>query len=215
MPLQVLPVVISDFAILENLTEEQGGTLVDPLILDVWSVSSTQDSWRRRVWSATQNKGRFLHDKTAHFVKVVDTDLGDEIVSLARWHFYEHGFPSENMWMEVDIFTPPPSRPEFPDGLRGDDLTQFIAEAVNQRKKWKLTAQKCWILTSLVTRSSHRRRGAGGLLVDWGAEQARKMGVVACLEADPSAKSMYVKHGFWSTLLVTQTSSPAKRHSTL
>ena len=48
----------------------------------------------------------------------------------------------------------------------------------------------------LVTRAGWRRRGAGGMLLQWGTEQAKKEGAPAYLEAVPAAVSTYMRHGF-------------------
>lgn len=198
MPLQVLPVVLADFDALETFTEEQGGTLIDPMLLDAWPVSTSEEADRRNKWSAAQNRRRFRIDKSARFVKVIDTDLepSDQIISLARWHDYPEGFPLANTWMEVDVLASPPQKPHFPDGLKGEEVVTFLDAATKMIREWHMTANRCWMLTTLITRSEHRRRGAGGLLVKWGADQASAAGCVACLAADPAAQSMYAKQGF-------------------
>jgi len=52
------------------------------------------------------------------------------------------------------------------------------------------------VLTTLVTRENWRRRGAGGMLLQWGLHQAAKDGVPAYIEAVPTAVSTYKRHGF-------------------
>ena len=199
MALQVRPAVLSDFDAIAKLTDDSNskGSLACPLLFHLWPVDADKNqSLHRSAWSAAQDAWRFQHDPTAHFVKVVDTAADDEILAIARWHHYPDGWPTENLWMEIDTFAPPPAEPNFPPGLDGPELIEFINAATAQRLTWDLTSGPCWILTTLVTRSGYRKKGAGGMIVDWGAKEAEKMGVPACLEADPDAVGMYEKHGF-------------------
>lgn len=43
---------------------------------------------------------------------------------------------------------------------------------------------------------SHQRRGAAGLLLKWGQEEARRRGKKVYLESSPEGHGLYVKHGF-------------------
>lgn len=43
---------------------------------------------------------------------------------------------------------------------------------------------------------SHRRRGAGSQLVDWGVQKADALGLEAFIEATEDGKPMYERHGF-------------------
>ena len=208
MPFEIQLVTLTDFDYIATLSEEPLGSLIDPVLFDVWPVSTNAESLRRSAWSAQQDKGRFQLDPTVKFVKVVDTgcldlDHGEgtarkEIVSLARWHYYPDGYPQENTWMEIDVFARPPAVPSFPEGLDGEEMQSFLSEATAERGRWELTKKgsPCWILTTLVTRRGWRGKGAGGMLVEWGVTKAEEMGVVACLEADPMAVGLYERFGF-------------------
>lgn len=52
------------------------------------------------------------------------------------------------------------------------------------------------VLCTLKTREGHRKRGAGGMLVKWGADKAREAGVPAFLEASRAGQPLYEKFGF-------------------
>lgn len=43
---------------------------------------------------------------------------------------------------------------------------------------------------------SHQRRGAAGMLLKWGQEEARKRGMKIYLESSPEGHSVYLKNGF-------------------
>jgi len=48
----------------------------------------------------------------------------------------------------------------------------------------------------MITRASQRGRGAAGMLIRWGIEQAEKEGIPAYLEAAVTGKPIYEKLGF-------------------
>ena len=51
-------------------------------------------------------------------------------------------------------------------------------------------------LKLLHTDPKHQGRGAGGMLVRWGVEEARRRGVPAYLESSEAGHSLYRKYGF-------------------
>ena len=78
---------------MSHLIANEGGDLVTPLAPLFWPTStSDEENLKRARWSMNQQRAMFQEDPSAIFLKVVDTDHGDEVLSLARWHFYEHGY---------------------------------------------------------------------------------------------------------------------------
>ncbi|KAL9018593.1 MAG: hypothetical protein Q9185_004109 [Variospora sp. 1 TL-2023] len=57
----------------------------------------------------------------------------------------------------------------------------------------------CLLLEILFVHPSHRRRGAGSLLVEWGVRKADEMGVEAFVEATDDGMPLYAKYGFRKT----------------
>lgn len=56
--------------------------------------------------------------------------------------------------------------------------------------------EPCWVLMHMVTHPARRGKGAAGLLIRWGIEQAEREGVPAYLEAGVVGRSIYERYGF-------------------
>ena len=52
------------------------------------------------------------------------------------------------------------------------------------------------VLTTLITRESKRRQGAGGMLVEWGVQRALRDDCPAFMEATAAGAPLYAKFGF-------------------
>ncbi|KAF3767143.1 acyl-CoA N-acyltransferase [Cryphonectria parasitica EP155] len=57
-------------------------------------------------------------------------------------------------------------------------------------------ARAHWYLEIIVTRAAHQGRGAGAMLMQWGAERADREGVECYLDATPAGKPLYERFGF-------------------
>lgn len=104
----------------------------------------------------------------------------------------EQNIPRERTWEEVDSdCTIPPPYPE-------SDPRCFNAlfELFNFHKRDILGTRPYHCLDTLVTHPDHHRRGAGGLLVKWGVEEADRRNVECYLEASPMGVPLYERYGF-------------------
>jgi GNAT superfamily N-acetyltransferase len=59
-----------------------------------------------------------------------------------------------------------------------------------------LTAPWCLDLHLLATSPAYQGKGAGGILIRWGLDQADKDGVKAYIEATPYALEIYKRYGW-------------------
>lgn len=102
MPLQLQPLEFSDFDTLISHASSHtpGDDLVAPPNPVAWPVSTTSEAQTRARHCFALQRRRFLWDPTTNFVKVVDTENGGDIVAVARWHFYPHGYDyaAEAQW---------------------------------------------------------------------------------------------------------------------
>ena len=98
MPLQVRLLEAADFQTLSRYIHHEGGDLIAPLVPMIWLISKDDAAnTKRNEWSLRQQEDIYREDPTVHFMKVIDTDAGDEIISLARWHFYPEGYKHAEM----------------------------------------------------------------------------------------------------------------------
>lgn len=71
---------------------------------------------------------------------------------------------------------------------------------LKERRTWKLKCETANVyppvLHILCTLPDHHRRGAGGMLVRWGLEQADKTGLRSYLEASEAGRPLYERLGF-------------------
>lgn len=52
------------------------------------------------------------------------------------------------------------------------------------------------VLALLATAAQHRRRGAGGLLLQWGIDLSEATGLPCYLQASEQGRRLYLHHGF-------------------
>jgi GNAT superfamily N-acetyltransferase len=219
MPLQVLPLDVSDFDQLVQHadTGSPGDDCVAPPNPVAWPVATPAEAQTRAHCAFALQKRRFLKDPTVRFLKVVDTEMGEEstsnggnIVAVARWHYYPEGYDydrdahwemapdtlesllpymnSEGHDLALSSYPPP----NFKVALHNFILSERDAF----RPHWTPQKKPCWILMHLTTRPSHRKRGAAAVLIRWGVAQAAEENAPAYLEAGAAARPIYEKFGF-------------------
>ncbi|ORY10182.1 hypothetical protein BCR34DRAFT_588787 [Clohesyomyces aquaticus] len=100
--------------------------------------------------------------------------------------------PRERTWEEVDagLTTPPPYAESDPR------IWNALFEMLNSNKREILQTRPYYVLDTCVTHPAHHRRGAGGMLVQWGCDQADANGVECYLEASPMGAPLYKRYGF-------------------
>lgn len=100
MPLQVLPLDISDFEQLIHHADfsEPGDDCVAPPNPVAWPVKTRSEAQFRAQCVFALQKRRLLRDPTVHFLKVVDKTEDrrnkdeHDIIAVARWHYYPNGY---------------------------------------------------------------------------------------------------------------------------
>lgn len=195
MTLHLLPLAIEDFDIMIShaTTYPVGDDLVAPPLPLCWPVDNPSSALARLTFSMTNQRQRFLLDPSVRFMKVVD-DVDGSIVSVARWHYYPSGYCYERdvHWELIS------SQGEgMPAGMNVLLHNHILSARDAARVGWQgAIGSPCWVLMHMVTRPSQRGRGAAGLLIQWGVQQAEGGGVPAYLEAGVMGQPIYERHGF-------------------
>lgn len=130
----------------------------------------------RRFW--TEGLHEALNDPDVHIVAVVDTELsGEPIIAYANWVG-----PNDKV---------SPTRPLYPDDGDDKELAAFYFPYLQEQRKTHMAGRKCWYLAALVCHEDHQGKGAGGLLMRYGLEQADAMDADIYLEASPPGVPVY------------------------
>lgn len=192
MPLKLKEMELKDF---DTITDHAniyppGDDLVGPPTHVCWLVTTQSEAQNRLKFHMAKQKERFLGDTSARFLKIIDEETG-EIISMARWHWYPTGYS----YTDSSHWEPVSGRP-WPSEMNVEMHNFFLEARDAAREHWQEKGQPCWILMHLVTRASHRGKGAASMLVEWGVERARRDGAPAYLEAGPLAVPLYARHGF-------------------
>lgn len=198
MPLQLLEVQLEDFETMINHANIYlpGDDLVGPptpLCWPITSQSSQEESIARLTFHVSKLRSRFLGDPTGKYLKIVDEET-KEIISIARWHYYPSGY-SYTQGIGWELHTPI-SGQEFPEGMNIELHNYILDSRDKERENWMEKGKPCYVLMHLVTRPSQRKRGAAGMLINWGIEKGKEEGVLVYLEAGAMAKHVYEKLGF-------------------
>ncbi|KAI0506119.1 acyl-CoA N-acyltransferase [Xylaria bambusicola] len=126
-------------------------------------------------------------DPSIRWLKVVDTDLtptedNKQMVGFAQWNIN-------------DGSQLPPQPRVFHAGCN-KEACEAVFSSLDEVRRKRSTGVKHVHLRFLHVDPKHQRRGAGAMLVNWGVEEARKLGLPAFLESSPAGHSLYLRQGF-------------------
>ena len=137
MPIEVRPVEVGDFDVMSKYVFNKGGDLTAPLVPMIWPTSEDDAlNTERANWSLSQQKDMFHQDPTVKFMKAVDTDNEDEIISLARWHYYPEGFKSDTMMAWELNGTLPDADETWPRGINVSLAKALLIPLLKARPEW-------------------------------------------------------------------------------
>ncbi|KAI1190086.1 acyl-CoA N-acyltransferase [Nemania serpens] len=129
-------------------------------------------------------------DPSVRWLKVVDTDIdatedNAQMIGFAQWNI--------NDGSELRL-----QRRTFGPGCNVEACEALFGGLYELRLK-HYTSVKHVHLTALHVHPDHQRRGAGKMLVMWGIEEAKKLGLPAFLESSEAGHSLYESCGFRDT----------------
>ncbi|GAW19972.1 hypothetical protein ANO14919_094650 [Xylariales sp. No.14919] len=136
---------------------------------------------------ATELAKQLRENPSTHWFKVVDTDLDPtednrEMIGFAQWDFNDG--------------SQGPAKPRsFGPGCNVDACEALFGGLYRMRLK-HFADKAHFHLRLLHVDPKHQRRGAGKMLVMWGVEEAKKLGMPAFLESSEEGHSLYLSCGF-------------------
>ena len=147
---------------------------------------ATLDSFTHSIQDGILNKGIL-------FAKCVDTATGT-IIAGARFALHLPSDPSASTRSEKDVdedlTTPAPYAESH------TEVWDAFFDLFHATKREVMGARKFMTLDTLVTHPEHHRRGAGGMLLDWGLRMADERGLECYLESSVMGRPLYQRYGF-------------------
>jgi GNAT superfamily N-acetyltransferase len=198
LDLQPLQLLDFDTLIAHAHSGPPGEDLTGPPTPLCCPVTTQADASARLAFHFAKQRARFLNDPTVRYMKAVECSSADEnkkeIISIARWHYYPTGynFARDIHWETYNNPAPVVVPKSFNIALHNHILTTRDAA----RSGWMAANKPCWVLMHIVTHPAHRGKGAAGMLIRWGVEQAERDGMPAYLEAGVMGRPIYERYGF-------------------
>lgn len=126
------------------------------------------------------------NDPTARYLKIIDSELDDQIIAFAEWHIFSTA-SKEAARLDLAPRT-------WPSDVNLPLATEYWGHIVNARKG--MTGKPHVFLSVIATAPGQGRRGAASLLMEWGVGEADRRGLPCFLESSPMGRGLYLKHGF-------------------
>jgi len=164
-------------------------------------------TFEEAVSGSSLRMGKGLQNQTRWHMKAVDPSSG-EMVSYARWelpqsvlvplketyppvvHTQEELAKYQQEYLEA-------SEDGWPAGINRD-FVEEVGKSFGTARRAFPNVKNVMTLDMFATKSCHKGRGAGVMLLNWGLELADREGLFIFLEATQVEKgrSLYVKNGF-------------------
>ncbi|KAK5624487.1 hypothetical protein RRF57_000203 [Xylaria bambusicola] len=128
----------------------------------------------------------YREDPAIRWLKVVDTDLAPtednkQMIGFAQWN--------------INDGSQLPLPPRVFHAGCNKEACEAVFTSLDEIRR-KRSGVKHVHLRLLHVDPKHQRRGAGAMLVNWGVEEAKKLGLPAFLESSPAGHSLYQRFGF-------------------
>jgi GNAT superfamily N-acetyltransferase len=181
MPLHLLPATLSDIPTLTNI--HLSAFMLVRINQALYPKGLTQP-----ILTATESRHRttFLHDPTARYIKIIDTDRNNKTIAFAEFHLF---LTPEEEASRQDL------KPKtWPEDTNLALATEYWGHIVAARRRMEGVPHV--FLGIIATEPGEGRRGAGKMLMRWGVERADEVGMEMFLEASPMGVGLYRGFGF-------------------
>jgi GNAT superfamily N-acetyltransferase len=155
----------------------------------------TREPSQKTIDSIVENTRNDIINKNGVYMKCVDKTTGI-VIAGAKWRYMgllnADGTPAPRSLEDVkkDLVLLEPYEESDPVIFN----TIFTLFAANKLEI--MGTRPYFSLYTLVTLPDHHRRGAGGMLLQWGCEKADELGVEAFVEASLMGQPLYARYGF-------------------
>ncbi|KAI9736230.1 MAG: hypothetical protein M1834_001116 [Cirrosporium novae-zelandiae] len=173
MPLELLPASLEDVPILTSI---YFSAFQDALALALFPRTEGV-----RLWWESHLDEEMRNEPEARFLKVIDLNT-KEIIAFAKWVL-----PSQE--------TRADETPSWPEDSNNELCNEFFGNLAKAHADI-MGSIPHYYLELLVTLNAHQGRGAGSMLVKWGAERADQEGLEAWLEASEKGLRLYERFGW-------------------
>ncbi|KAK5083715.1 hypothetical protein LTR05_006219 [Lithohypha guttulata] len=180
MPLKVLPCTTLDYP--RSVEVERRAWAQGPFTKILFPGPFPEDMAELRAQEIAK---QVEEDPTTRWLKVVDTDLfdPDKGIAFAKWHVYADQPANTGR-----------SR-SFGEGCN-IEACEFVFGGVSKSRDSIIGGKNFVYLAILATDPDHQRRGAAGLLVKWGVEEAKRYNLPLYVESSEAGHELYKKYGF-------------------
>lgn len=191
MPLELRPLEVSDLEAYDECMKQAFSGEIFSLLYP----NGYTDADRAHYIQGALKKWQKHPDKIKK-MKVIDTELPEDdplgkIIGVSDWNFY----PRERTEQEIEEENEEGSEDGFPPSQNVEFSQHFFGKLSDSKKK-VLGVTPYVYLHILVTLPNHHRRGVGKMHLDWGIEEAGKLGLPVYLESSPMGRPLYERVGF-------------------
>jgi len=155
---------------------------------------------------SAQRRKKLAENPHAHFLKVVDSELGaadgskGRMIGVAHWDVFGTGATAA----DLDELCAMPPRPALErDAVPSEAFAEAVGRAWDDFFGYMVAARRRFfprgpaaLLNVLCVHPSAQRRGAGAMLVEWGVEKADAMGLTGLVEGSRMGAPLYARYGF-------------------
>ncbi|KAI1828605.1 acyl-CoA N-acyltransferase [Xylaria intraflava] len=140
----------------------------------------------KRNWRAEELASIFHENPSVRWLKVIDTDIeggkhNEQMIGFAQWN--------------INDGSQPPTKPRAYGPGANVEACKEVSAGLQAVRSARLKIKHVH-LSLLHVDPKHQRRGAGRMLVMWGIEESKRLGLPAFLESSGKGHSLYLSCGF-------------------
>ncbi|KUJ15858.1 uncharacterized protein LY89DRAFT_647875 [Mollisia scopiformis] len=150
-------------------------------------LNNTQGTYEEQIQAkAARHAEAWKDDPARHWLKITDSSNNNEVIAAASWLIYEEAPESSKAPIDAQW---------QPEGSIIREFTSRWLGAIVGSQQHALQKPHL-VIDQLATHPSHRNSGAANMLLQWGLEQADRLGLEIMVNAVPAGLTYYQHFGF-------------------